>query len=116
MATHQLLHAENLIKILAISMALILGMSIGNEKWLYVLAIAAVPLVVSRPIEVSMGAYALLVPFDGVAALEGRTGTTLTWYVGAAAAGILLLVGLAGHRLDVTRRGTVAWGLLVGWS
>ena len=103
--------------ILGVLLALLLGVTIGEGKWLFVVAIAAVTLVVLRPVEISLGAFALLVPFDTVGVLgSGKSGTTLNSLVGAITAVVLILLGLAGGRLDRPRRDTVAWALFVGWA
>jgi O-antigen ligase len=114
----QRLTPPTLLSITAITFALAAGVTIANGKWFYLLAIVAVPLVLLRPVEFALGAFALLVPFDSVAAIGGGQGssTSLNWFVGGAGAAILLFVGLAGDRLDKPKRTTVSWALFVGWS
>jgi O-antigen ligase len=114
----QRLSAPTLLTISAITLALAAGVTIANGKWFYLLAIVVLPLVLLRPVESALGAFALLVPFDSVAAIGGGQGTStsLNWFIGGVAAAVLLFVGLAGDRLDKPRRTTVSWALFVGWS
>lgn len=101
----------------AICFALLLGLTLGTEKWLYAFAIAMLPLVFLRPLEICLGAFAFLIPFDSVDVIGGQNeGTTMTWFIGAAAAAVLLLVGLARGNLTRPGRDIIAWGLFVGWS
>jgi O-antigen ligase len=109
--------AQTVVAILAALLALLLGANIAQGRWLFVAAIVVIPLVILRPVELSLGAFALLIPFDSVGALGGeKTGTSVTFVVGAAAAGLLFFIGIAGHRLEKPRPQAVAWTLFVAWA
>ena len=109
--------AQTVVAILSVLLALLLGVTIAQERWLFVAAIAVMPLVILRPVELSLGAFAMLIPFDSVVALgSGKAGTTVTFVVGAASAGLLFLTGMLGHRLEKPRPQAVAWALFVAWA
>ena len=80
-------------------------------------ALAAAPLVFLWPVQVALGAFALLIPFDSATFSrgDGNTGTTLNFVVGAAAASILIVTALAGRRLQKPPRAALWWTLLIVW-
>lgn len=109
--------AQTAAAILAALLALLLGFSIAQEKWMFLVAIGLMPIVILWPVELSLGALALLIPFDSVGALGSeKTGTTVVFVVGAAAGGLLFLTGMAGNRLEKPRSQGVAWALFVAWA
>jgi O-antigen ligase len=99
-----------------IAMAVALGASAAEEKWYVFFALAAIPLVLFWPVEVALGGFALLFPFDAILVLGNNArGTTLTWFVGVAAAGVLavrLLTGLREHPPQAVRW----WAAFVVWG
>jgi O-antigen ligase len=101
---------------LAIASALVIGTWVGEAKWTYLAAIAVAPLVVWWPVQTALGMFVLVVPFDTIAILgSSDSGTTLTFFVGAAATGILLVAGLATGRIHAPPRSALWWSLLVLW-
>ncbi len=61
-----------------VAMAIVLGVSAAEQKWYVFVAVAVVPLVLLWPIEVALGGYALLFPFDAILVLGSNSrGTTL---------------------------------------
>jgi O-Antigen ligase len=101
---------------LAIASALVIGACVGEAKWTYLAAIAVAPLVVWWPVQTALGMFVLVVPFDTIAIMGGSdSGTTLTFFVGAAATGILLVTGLATGRLNTPPGSALWWSLLVFW-
>jgi O-antigen ligase len=109
--------AQTVAASLAVLFALLLGVTIAQEKWLFLIAIGLMPLVILWPVEFSLGAFAMLIPFDSVGAMGSeKTGTTVAFVVGAAAGGLLLFTGMAGRRLEKPRPQAVAWALFVAWA
>lgn len=103
--------------LLSLVVAVGIGFSIGLGKWPFVILMAAVPLVILWPVQLSLGIFALLIPFDSVGALgQDKSGMTVTFVAGAATAGLLLFTGIAGRRMDKPRSQTLAWALFVGWA
>lgn len=93
---------------------MIVGLAIATNRWLVLAGVAFLPLVLLWPLEVALGSFGLLVPFDAIAILgQGRTGTTLTAIAGAAAGGIALGVGLAFRRFDRPPKAAFWLGALV---
>ena len=97
--------------------ALLMGVMVGQGRWLLVAALAAAPLVFLWPVQVALGSFALLIPFESAtfSAGDGNTGTTLNFVVGAAAASILIVTALAGRRLRKPPRAALWWTLLIFW-
>src|ERR1700675_375523 len=97
--------------------ALVLGAMVAEGQWLVATALAAAPLVFLWPVQVALGAFALLIPFDSATFSQGNgnTGTTLNFVVGAAAASILIVTALAGNRLQKPPRAALWWTLLIIW-
>jgi O-antigen ligase len=91
----------------------ILGIVLQNY---YLLGIfPAVLLLIKYPVELPLGVFAFLIPFDSVLML-GQSGHTLTWLTGAAAGGILLAYGVLSGRLIAPPRAALWWGLFVLWG
>ena len=102
---------------LTILLALVMGVMVAQGQWLLFAALAAAPLVFLWPVQVALGAFALLIPFDSATFSEGNgtAGTTLNFVVGAAAASILIVTALAGRRLQKPPRAALWWTLLIVW-
>lgn len=97
--------------------ALILGAAVGKNRWLHVVVLIALSLVLLWPVQVTLGLFALLVPFDTISVVgQGEQGTTLTFVVGGATALVLLLVGLGCNRLVAPPRAARWWILFIAWS
>ena len=103
--------------VLTVFLALLMGVMVAEGQWLLVAALAAAPLVFLWPVQVALGAFALLIPFDSATFSQGdgNTGTTLNFVVGAAAASILIVTALAGNRLQRPPRAAFWWTLLIMW-
>lgn len=100
--------------ILSLLAAAAVTLAIALENWIAVALLAAIPLILLAPVEASLGVFAFLVPFDSVF-IVSESGTTLNWFIGAAAAAILLFTGLVQGRLQAPPRAALWWGLLVTW-
>lgn len=101
------------------SVAVLLGINVALEKWIFVGAVAALVLVLCWPVEASLGLLALMIPFDDISTVTsngGTTGRSLTWFIGAATAFVLLANGLATKRLDRPPSATLWWGLFGLWA
>lgn len=108
------------IPILVAGGASVLGLAIALGNWLYLVpfvAVAAIPVVVRWPVQISLGVYAFLIPFDPILVLGGgTTGPTLTKLAGVAAAAILLGTGLIGRRLVRPPQAALWWFLFILWG
>jgi O-antigen ligase len=103
--------------ILASLTAIVIGFAIGEGQWLVGLLALFIPLVLLYPVQVGLGMFAILIPFDSIAVLgEAEKGRTLTWFAGAAAIGILLGVGLAARRLKALPVAAGWWIVFTCWS
>ena len=102
---------------LTVFFALLMGFMVAQGQWLLVAALAAVPLVFLWPVQIALGSFALLIPFDSATFSQGNgtSGTTLNFVVGAAAASILIVTSLAGRRLQKPPRAALWWTLLIVW-
>jgi O-antigen ligase len=102
---------------LTVLFALLMGVTVAQGRWMLVALLAAAPLVFLWPVQIALGAFALLIPFDSATFSEGNgiTGTTLNFVVGAAAASILIVTSLAGRRLQRPPRAALWWTILIGW-
>ena len=75
----------------------------------------ALPLALVWPVEVALGTFALIVPFDEITGMGNGT-VTVTWLVGVFAVVLLLLVGVLQKRLELPPRAALWWTLLVAWG
>src|SRR5262249_34202010 len=100
----------------AIAAGVVIGSWAGHENWVLLGAIAVFPFVLRWPAEMAFGMFALVVPFDAIAvAGQASSGVTLSRVIGAAAAFVLLLAGLAGGRLHTPPRAALWWSLFFVW-
>lgn len=94
--------------------ALMLGIFVGRNNWLYVIATLTLPFIFLWPVQVALGSFALLVPFDSVSALgSANSGMTLTFVAGGATMLVLLLLALISNRLTAPPRAAMWWTLFV---
>lgn len=96
----------------------LLAWTIAREKWLLAAAVFALVFTMLWPVELSLGLFAALVPFERVAALSHsyEAGNSLNWFVGAAGGAVLLVAALAGGRLVSPPKAAVWWGALIVWG
>lgn len=93
--------------------AVLLGIIIGQERWLYLPAIVVVPVIYFWPVEVTMGALAALVPFEHIALLSQRALATFALVL---AVTVLSGVGFLGSRLQAPSMATKWWALFLAWT
>jgi O-antigen ligase len=101
--------------VLLIAVAVELGLLISQAKWLYVGALSFGLLILLYPVQMSLGVFGSLLPFDNISIL-GNSSSTLTFLLGAASGAVLLGIGLAGGRLQRPPRAAFWWTLLVLWG
>src|SRR6266567_4362675 len=86
---------------LLIGSAVLIGLAIVRERWLYAIGIFALPFLLGWPVRLSLGLFAFLIPLEPITILgNDQSGTTLTWVSGAATGFILLAAGLVGGRFQ----------------
>ncbi len=97
--------------------AIMVGLIVAHAEWLFLAALAGFVVSLFWPVQIALGVFGLLVPFDNIAVLNSsKSGTTLTYLVGAGAAVILLTTGLAAKRLAKPPRPALWWTAFVLWS
>ena len=84
-----------------VPVAVLIGWSVAGENWLILLCAAVLPFAMAWPVSLSLGVFALVVPFDVVSVIgKARgAGTTVTFYVGAVAGVVLIATAILRHRL-----------------
>lgn len=103
--------------LLLVSAAIVIGEFVGQENWIYLAVIGALPLVALWPVQIALGVFALLVPFDQIALVgSGAGATTLTWFVGIGSTLVLLTVGLIGQRIQRPPNAALWWSVFVIWG
>lgn len=81
----------------------------------YVLAgLPLLILAIKYPVEMSLGLFAFLIPFDNVL-LAGKN-FSIDWVLGAAAGAILLAYGLVSGRLRMPPWSALWWGIFIAWG
>jgi O-antigen ligase len=95
-----------------------LGWMIALEKWLFVAGVCALLLLLMRPIEVALGLYAFLIPFESMTTIDNGTGpsATLLRYVGLVALFVTLSVGWLRERIIRPPQTALFWSLFVLWG
>src|SRR5437868_15428694 len=80
-----------------------LGWMIASEKWLFVAGMFSLLLLLVRPIQVALGMYAFLIPFETMTTMENGAGgsETLLRYVGLLA--LFVIFGGGWMRGRITR-------------
>ena len=95
-----------------------LGWMIASEKWLFVAAAFGLSFLLLRPIEVALGLYAFLIPFESMTAMDNSNGPTITLlrYVGLLAIFITLVVGWLRERIVRPPKTALFWSLFILWG
>jgi O-antigen ligase len=96
-----------------------LGWMIASERWFLVASAFGLLLLLLRPIEVTLGLYAFLIPFEPVTTMGNGTSTspapTLLRYVGLLALFVTLGVGWLRGRIGPPRT-ALFWSLFMVWG
>jgi O-antigen ligase len=96
-----------------------LGWMIASERWLLVASAFGLLLLLLRPIEVTLGLYAFLIPFEPVTTMGNGTSTspapTLLRYVGLLALFVTLGVGWLRGRIRPPQT-ALFWSLFMVWG
>jgi len=95
-----------------------LGWMIASENWLFVAGVCALLLLIVRPVEVALGLYAFLIPFESMTTMDNGTGSTATLlrYLGLVALFLTLVVGWIRERIIRPPRTALFWSLFVLWG
>lgn len=95
-----------------------LGWMIASENWLFVAAAFGLLLLLVRPIELVLGLYAFLIPFESMTAMTNSNGPTATLlrYVGLLAIFVTLGVGCLRERITRPPQTAMFWSLFIVWG
>lgn len=94
-----------------------LGFLFAREQWVYGLGLVVFAVVLLWPVEATLGGYAFLLPFDSISRLgNSPEARALTWYVGASASLVLLILGLTNVKLRTPPRTSWYWLGFMGWG
>jgi O-antigen ligase len=116
------LDQNHLIKSLAglavlVGLAVLTGQTIANGNWLILAAGAVGLLALQWPVEVGLGLYAFLLPFEAVTALgDSASGPTANRLIGMMAAAALLGTGLLRKRISWPPLAAIWWGIFLCWG
>ena len=99
----------------SIALACGVGVTVATEKWLFLGTIFVVILVLVWPVEVVLGLYAFLIPFETITTLTDSSGsnTTLLWYLGLASICVLFVTGWLRGRFVTPPRAALYWSLFI---
>jgi O-antigen ligase len=95
-----------------------LGWMIASENWLFVAGVFGLLLLLIRPIEVALGLYAFLIPFESMTTVDDSNGPTATLlrYVGLLALFVTLGVGWLRERMVRPPHTALFWSLFILWG
>lgn len=98
--------------------AAIVIFAIAQENWPLALGGFFLPLLFVYPIEISLGLFAFLLPFDTLSSTgaDSSAGSSVGWYSGALVGLVLLATGIMGKRFRRPPRAAFWWGLFVLWN
>jgi O-antigen ligase len=110
--------AEVLTVAATMAAAVLVGFNVGQERWFIVAIFVALPILLLWPVQVALGCFAFLIPFDEIASVgnSDSSGRALTFYIGAAAGLTLLGVALVGRRIKFPPRSALWWTVVVLWG
>jgi|SRR5579859_3585090 len=104
-------------KSLLVGTSATMGAAVLQQGWVYLAVLFGVFLLMLWPVQVALGGFAFLVPFDFISTLgSGREGITLTFVVGCVTVLVLIAWGIAFRRLELPGRPALYWLLFVLWA
>src|SRR5262249_4592204 len=92
---------------------------ITEERWkdaVTFVVVALLALFLRWPMVSALGLYALVVPFDSVAAIDAVGGATFVKLAGLLAVCVIAATALVRRRLTVPPRAALWWAILLGWG
>ncbi len=94
------------------------GWMIASEKWLFVATAFGLSLLLARPIEIALGLYAFLIPFESMTTIVNSDGPTATLlrYVGLLAIFVTVGVGWLRERIIHPPKTALFWSLFILWG
>jgi hypothetical protein len=105
----------SLFGVAAVLTAILISIAVVEQHILMLAGITALAFAIVFPVELSLGAFAGLVPFDQVLVL-GKSETTITWLAGAFAGATLMAYGFVSGRFRSPPLAGLYWGLFVLWT
>lgn len=101
-----------------VAIACSLGWMISSENWLFAVGVFGLLILFLRPIELALGLYAFLIPFESMTTLDNSSAPTATLlrYVGLLALFVTLGIGWLGKRIGRPPQTAVFWSLFILWS
>src|SRR5438309_2695212 len=106
----------NLLAVILLLLAgTVLAAGIVLQNYYLVAALPAVFLLMRYPVELTLGVFSFLIPFDAVL-LIGQSRYSVNWVLGATAGAALLAYGMSSGRLITPPRAALWWGLFVFWG
>lgn len=98
--------------------AVIAGIAIAREQWLLVAAAFGMLVLMAWPVEVALGVYTFLIPFETMTSTSDTAApaATLLRYIGGGTLLVLVLVGVLRERLIRPPRAALFWSALVLWG
>jgi O-antigen ligase len=100
----------------ALLAGILLSFAVVLQSVVVLASAVALALASLLPVEMSLGMFALLVPFDYVLAIGHHdSAIRVTWLAGAFAGGVLLLYGVAAKRLKRPPATALFWALFMLW-
>lgn len=100
----------------AVVLGIAIGILLGMGHALYAIALGLIPLLMFRPLELSLGLVVILMPFESVTAIWGPDKRSLVWFASAVVGLVLLGVGFVNRRIERPPRAAVWWTLFVCWG
>ncbi len=95
----------------------VMGFAILQQGWIYVAALFGLFLLLLWPVQLALGGFAFLVPFDSSSALgTSANGISLTFVAGVVAVFALIAVGIIFRRFELPAKPALWWLLFVLWA
>jgi len=94
--------------------AILVGIIAGQGRWMFLPAVALIPLFWFFPVEMALGGVALLLPFEGISVIGGgeRGLMSLAFLISI---WVVLVVGVVGHRLQRPTSAILWCAAFIAW-